>query len=181
MLVRKVIVGLLCGASFPFAACSAADQPAFKAIEGTRATGGAVETGGSFVWPGSSGRACATLTGGVNGNGGAAGVSTEGDASVRADAAPLEASVSCPVDQCIRFQGACPSAGCPAGTICARQIGGVIHGGGEGCAPIPEACKATPTCACLARCVCGVTNSGDVQGCSDLPGDAGEACDNGIR
>ena len=84
-------------------------------------------------------------------------------------------------DAAARFQGSCAN-GCPPGTICAVQIGGVAGGGGEYCAPIPNACAGNLTCACLAACACG-SSFGKAQKCTD-PSDASMGalmCDNGIR
>ncbi len=80
-----------------------------------------------------------------------------------------------------RFQGTC-AGGCPARTICAVEIGGVNGGGGEYCAPIPDRCISTPTCACLASCACG-QSFGRPETCFDQTSqDGGKAlsCDNGI-
>jgi hypothetical protein len=83
-----------------------------------------------------------------------------------------------------RFQGSCAS-GCPAGTVCAVEIGGVAGGGGEYCAPIMDRCKNDVTCACLASCVCGDTFGGFPQACYDDTRywDSGTllGCDNFIR
>ncbi len=76
------------------------------------------------------------------------------------------------------FQGVCPVGGCPNGTVCVVEVGGIAGGGGEYCAPIPNECQSTPSCACMAACVC--TNGfGRPEMCSDGPGVI--ACDNGIR
>lgn len=85
-------------------------------------------------------------------------------------------------DAASRFHGSC-SGGCPAGTICAIEIGGVAGGGGEYCAPIPDRCRNTPSCACLGRCACGAS-FGRPEACSDgRDQDGGQTiqCDNGIR
>ncbi|MEO5767305.1 MAG: hypothetical protein ABIS92_03050 [Polyangia bacterium] len=76
------------------------------------------------------------------------------------------------------FNGVCPATGCPAGTVCVFEIGGVAGGGGESCAPIPDKCHGTPTCACMGGCAC--TNTfGRPETCSDQRGSI--ACDDGIR
>ena len=77
------------------------------------------------------------------------------------------------------FSGICPSGGCPAGTVCVVEVGGVAGGGGESCAPIPNECHGTPSCACMASCVCTSTFGGRPERCTDQPGTI--ACDNGIR
>jgi hypothetical protein len=77
------------------------------------------------------------------------------------------------------FQGSCPASGCPAGTVCVVEIGGLAGGGGEYCAPIPTECHGTPSCACMAGCVCTNGIAGRVETCSDQNGTI--ACDNGIR
>jgi hypothetical protein len=62
------------------------------------------------------------------------------------------------------------------------QIGGVAGGGGEYCAPIPDGCRSTPTCACLGSCACGAS-FGRPETCSDgRDQDGGQTiqCDNGI-
>lgn len=102
-----------------------------------------------------------------------------------AEAGPLDCTYDdggLQFDGSSRFQGSC-SGGCPAGTICAVEIGGVAGGGGEYCAPIPDRCKSNPTCACLASCACGQA-FGRPQVCTDgtnQDGGASIACDNGIR
>jgi hypothetical protein len=77
------------------------------------------------------------------------------------------------------FQGVCPAAGCPAGMVCVVEIGGVAGGGGEYCAPIPNECHGTPTCACMGSCVCTHGFGGRPEACADQSGSI--ACDNGIR
>ena len=78
-----------------------------------------------------------------------------------------------------RFGGVCPDGGCPTGTICAVEVGGVAGGGGEYCAPIPDRCSSNPTCACLGLCVCG-ERFGRPERCTDGP-DGTIYCDDGIR
>lgn len=77
------------------------------------------------------------------------------------------------------FQGVCPAGGCPSGTVCVVEIGGVAGGGGEYCAPVPLGCHGTPSCACMASCVCTHTFGGRPEACSDQNGSI--ACDDGIR
>jgi hypothetical protein len=77
------------------------------------------------------------------------------------------------------FQGVCPAAGCPAGTVCVVEVGGVAGGGGEYCAPVPNECHGSPSCACMATCVCTSGIGGRPETCSDQNGTI--ACDNGIR
>jgi hypothetical protein len=114
------------------------------------------------------------------------GVSGGDDSSASdADASPLDCvsgDGGSLFDAASRFRGSC-SGGCPAGTICAVEIGGVAGGGGEYCAPIPDPCRSTPTCACLGSCACG-TSFGRPQTCVDARDqDGGQTiqCDNGIR
>ena len=107
--------------------------------------------------------------------------SNEGDA----DAGPLDCvsgDGGSLFDAASRFQGSC-SGGCPAGTICAVEIGGVRGGGGEYCAPIPDRCRSTLTCGCLGSCACGAS-FGRPETCADgRDQDGGPTiqCDNGIR
>jgi len=111
---------------------------------------------------------------------------TGGDAAVvdaGVDAAPLDCTYDdggAVLDASSRFNGSCDG-GCPTGTVCAVQIGGVAGGGGEYCAPIMDRCKNDVSCACLASCVCGAS-FGRVDRCSDTQqkGTVLE-CDNGIR
>jgi hypothetical protein len=77
------------------------------------------------------------------------------------------------------FQGICPAGGCPSGTVCVVEVGGVAGGGGEYCAPIALECHGTPTCSCMADCVCTNGFGGRPEACSDQNGLI--ACDNGIR
>jgi hypothetical protein len=77
------------------------------------------------------------------------------------------------------FNSVCPTAGCPSGTVCVVEIGGVAGGGGEYCAAIPTGCHGTPTCACMAACVCTSSFRPQPEACSDRNGTI--ACDNGIR
>jgi hypothetical protein len=77
------------------------------------------------------------------------------------------------------FNSVCPTAGCPSGTVCVFEIGGVAGGGGEYCAPIPSECHGTPSCACMAACVCTNSTGLRPEVCSEQNGRIG--CDNGIR
>ena len=85
------------------------------------------------------------------------------------------------LDAAGRFRGSC-SSGCPSGTICAVEIGGVAGGGGEYCAPIVDRCRDDLSCACLASCVCG-SSHGRAEQCATARADGGEVveCDDGIR
>lgn len=85
------------------------------------------------------------------------------------------------IDAAGRFRGSC-AGGCPSGTICAVEIGGVAGGGGEYCAPIVDRCRNDLSCACLASCVCG-SSYGRAERCATATSDGGEVlqCDNGIR
>ena len=77
------------------------------------------------------------------------------------------------------FNSFCPAAGCPSGSICVREVGGVAgEGGGEYCAPIPNECHGTPTCACMADCVCTHRFGGFPEACSDQNGSID--CNDGI-
>jgi hypothetical protein len=76
------------------------------------------------------------------------------------------------------FNGVCPQSGCPAGTVCVFEVGGVAGGGGEYCAPIPNECHGTPTCACMASCVCTNGRGGRPEVCTEQNGSI--ACNNGI-
>lgn len=69
--------------------------------------------------------------------------------------------------------------GCPAGTVCVVEVGGVAGGGGEYCAPIPTECHGTPTCACMGSCACNSTIGIHPEMCSVQNGSV--YCDNGIR
>jgi hypothetical protein len=77
------------------------------------------------------------------------------------------------------FNSVCPTAGCPSGTVCVVEIGGVAGGGGEYCAPVPSECHGTPTCACMAACVCTSRIGIHPEACSEQNSQI--ACDNGIR
>lgn len=77
------------------------------------------------------------------------------------------------------FSSLCPSAGCPTGTVCVVEVGGPGGGGGEYCAPIPNECHGTPSCACMRDCACTNTFGGQPEGCS-VQNDT-IFCDNGIR
>lgn len=91
---------------------------------------------------------------------------------------PRGVSSSGPV--CERLPAAgCPTTPCPAGSLCAVEIGGVKGGGGSGCVPIPTACSTTPTCACMGLCACG-ESFGRAELCTDVP-TGGFRCDDGVR
>jgi hypothetical protein len=77
------------------------------------------------------------------------------------------------------FNGLCPASGCPNGTVCVVEVGGVGGGGGEYCAPLPNECHGTPTCGCMGRCVCTHQFGGRPETCSVQNGSI--ACDDGIR
>ena len=77
------------------------------------------------------------------------------------------------------FSGVCPSAGCPAGTVCVREVGGPAGGGGEYCAPIPNECHGAPSCACMRSCVCTKGFGGQPETCTEQNGSI--FCDNGVR
>jgi len=148
-----------------------------------------------------SGRGAVTADGSsASGSSGSGGFATGGAPSASGDAkstgghdngsetgargptdAGTDGASACSIDPATRFADACPTAGCPAGTICANEIGGVHGGGGSYCAPIPDTCKTTPTCACLGSCVCGPGVVMPEQTCTDLPGGKAISCDNGIR
>jgi hypothetical protein len=105
------------------------------------------------------------------------------DVGAPADAAvPNDAAVACSAERDASappFEGVCPADGCPAGTICVVEIGGIAGGGGEYCAPIPTAFHGVPSCACMAPCVCTNGRGPLPETCSDQRGTI--ACDNGIR
>jgi hypothetical protein len=77
------------------------------------------------------------------------------------------------------FSGVCPSAGCPSGTVCVVEVGGPAGGGGEYCAPIPNECHGTPSCACMRDCACTSSLGGRPETCNEQNGMI--FCDNGIR
>jgi hypothetical protein len=121
---------------------------------------------------------------GGGGQGGGAGGSGGGGAGGQ-DASSGDANLTCsypdggaPADGGA-FQGVCPTGGCPSGTVCVTEVGGVAGGGGEYCAPIPVECHGTPSCACMAACVCTNGVGGRPETCNDANGSI--ACDNGIR
>jgi len=99
------------------------------------------------------------------------------------DAGPIDCTYDdggAELDAASRFHGSC-AGGCPPGTVCAVEIGGVAGGGGEYCAPITDHCKNDVTCACLAPCVCGVS-FGRPEHCSDTQKNGTVLeCDNWIR
>ncbi len=110
------------------------------------------------------------------------GVDSDGDDS---DAGPLDCTYGdggSVFDAGGLLQGGGCGAGCPAGTVCAIEIGGAMSGEPGYCAPIPDRCKNDVTCACLGSCVCGLSY-GRAQLCADQKNDAGVwlACDNGVR
>lgn len=76
------------------------------------------------------------------------------------------------------FAKGCPASGCPAGTVCVSEAGGVAGGGGEYCAPIPVECHGTPTCACMGSCACRSGVGLRPERCSDQSGAI--VCDDGI-
>jgi hypothetical protein len=76
------------------------------------------------------------------------------------------------------FSGGCPPSGCPAGTVCVSESGGIAGGGGEYCAPIPVECHGTPTCACMGSCACRSGAGLRPERCSDQGGAI--TCHNGI-
>ena len=101
-----------------------------------------------------------------------AGVCTMGVSGETADAALAICTYpdgGAPIDGSA-FNGSCPSGGCPSGTVCVRELGGVAGFGGEYCAPIPNECHGTPTCACMADCVCTHRFGGLPELCSDQNG-----------
>ncbi len=69
--------------------------------------------------------------------------------------------------------------GCPAGTVCVGEIGGVAGGGGSYCSPIPEACHGVPSCACMETCACAHFSLPN-RACYDGPGGQIQ-CDNLVR
>ena len=166
------------------------------------ATGNGGQSAGGMPSAGESGNSGGRITGGgggssTGGRAGSAANATGGsgtggdvashDAGSSGDASTLDGGdeggdgrLVCTITK--RFQGSCPASGCPAGTICVIQVGGVAGGGGEYCAPIPSACKATPTCSCLGECVCGpgFGMPPRQQACTEGAGGTIE-CDNGIR
>lgn len=72
----------------------------------------------------------------------------------------------------------CELGGCPAGTTCLIQIGGVAGPGGSYCVRVPDSCHGTPTCACMAAaCACTTSVVGPEQ-CTDA--DGGLSCFDGI-
>jgi hypothetical protein len=77
------------------------------------------------------------------------------------------------------FSNGCPSSGCPAGTVCVGEVGGIAGGGGAYCAPIPVECHGTPTCACMSACACRSGVGFVPEVCSESA--SGLSCDNRIR
>jgi hypothetical protein len=67
------------------------------------------------------------------------------------------------------FAGSCAD-GCPPGTVCVVETGGVAGGGGEYCATIPASCNGVPTCTCMANCVCTNTEGSRPETCSEHQG-----------
>jgi hypothetical protein len=98
---------------------------------------------------------------------------------------PADGGTSCTYDNAgapgkpSDFGGACPKSGCPAGTVCVAEAGGVAGGGGEYCAPIPFDCHGTPTCACMGACACRSGAGLRPEMCFDGAGLI--TCDNGVR
>jgi hypothetical protein len=78
------------------------------------------------------------------------------------------------------FAAGCPASGCPAGTVCVIESGGVAGGGGEYCAALPAECDGIPTCACMGLCACRSGSGLRPEFCNDYGG-RGVSCDNGIR
>jgi hypothetical protein len=68
--------------------------------------------------------------------------------------------------------------GCPPGTVCVSELGGVAGGGGSYCSPIPETCHGHPSCECMETCACAHF-VGNNQSCYDQDGSI--ACDNLVR
>ena len=73
----------------------------------------------------------------------------------------------------------CPTGGCPTGTVCVYESGGAGGPGGNYCAPIPSECHGTPTCGCMANCVCTHPFGSQPETCTTQNGSV--YCDNGIR
>jgi hypothetical protein len=69
--------------------------------------------------------------------------------------------------------------GCPSGSVCAGETGGVAGGGGVHCVPIPSQCHGTPSCACMAACACTSGIGLQPERCTDQFGMI--ECDNLIR
>ena len=63
----------------------------------------------------------------------------------------------------------CPPNGCPGGTTCVyAQVDVELEP--LGCAPVPDSCDGTPSCACMG-CVCGGNTGGPANACTpDEPG-----------
>ena len=82
------------------------------------------------------------------------------------------------------FAGSCAS-GCPTGTVCVYERGGIAGGGGEYCATVPPACNGAPSCSCMANCVCTNTLGGRPESCDETSGpndgSIAIACDDGVR
>ncbi len=76
------------------------------------------------------------------------------------------------------FSSSCPTSGCPSGTVCVEETGGVAGGGGSYCAPIPVECDGVPTCGCMSRCACRSGVGLEPESCEDS--DAALACSNGV-
>jgi len=92
---------------------------------------------------------------------------------------PGDGGTDAPV--CDRLPGAgCPTKPCPTGTKCAMEIGGPRGGGDTWCVPIPSRCAATPTCACMGLCACGVSFNRP-EACVDVADGSRFWCDDGIR
>jgi hypothetical protein len=98
--------------------------------------------------------------------------------------APDDGGVRCTYDQGgspgepTDFAQGCPPSGCPAGTVCVTEAGGVAGGGGAYCAAIPVECHGTPTCACMGACACRSGVGLRPELCSEQGG--GLICDNGV-
>jgi hypothetical protein len=77
------------------------------------------------------------------------------------------------------FGKGCPGAGCPSGTVCVTEGGGIAGGGGQYCASIPIECDGTPSCACMGVCACTSGVGYQPEICAYEDGSIG--CDNGVR
>ena len=90
-------------------------------------------------------------------------------------------------DLCVPFDAAtwnCAIVPCPAGTVCSVEIGsaGPPTSDQSWCIPIPPACKASPTCACMGACACTHAVNQVLGDQCFLESDGSiMACDNGLR
>jgi hypothetical protein len=106
------------------------------------------------------------------------------DSAISADAGGSAdgGSFSCPDAGSNPFAAGCLVGGCPEGTTCVGEVGGVASSGGSYCAVIPVTCGGgIPTCACMASCACINGFGGRPETCYDSPTGNGISCDNGIR